>query len=85
MTKPLTQSRLLFKLKEFQAKYDVTGKALAAHINISVSVISSWRSGKKSPSLDRVNEILDAIVEIGDKERLALDPPKLSDLLEWRN
>ncbi len=75
---------LIFKLKELQAKYDVSGKDLAARLGVVPSVVSDWRSGKKSPSLQRVDEILDAVLEIGNKERLEIDPLSLSELVEWR-
>ena len=75
---------LIFKLKELQAKYSVSGKALAAHLDVVPSVISDWRSGKKSPSLQRVDEILEAVLTLGDQERLKIDPLSLTELVEWR-
>ena len=76
---------LIFKLKELQAKYNVSGKALAAHLDVAPSVVSDWRSGKKSPNLQRVDEILEAILTIGDQERLRIDPLSLTELIEWRS
>ena len=75
---------LIFKLKEVQAKYNVSGKDLAAQLGVVPSVVSDWRSGKKSPSLQRVDEILDAVLKLGDKERLEIDPLSLTELVEWR-
>ena len=75
---------LIFKLKELQAKYSVSGKDLAAHLDVVPSVVSDWRSGKKSPSLQRVDEILDAILELGDQQRLEIAPLSLKDLVEWK-
>ena len=75
---------IIFKLKELQSRYNITGKALAAQLGVVPSVVSDWRTGKKSPTLERAGEILEAIVAIGDQKRLEIDPPSLTDLAEWR-
>ena len=75
---------LIFKLKEVQAKYSVSGKDLASHLGVVPSVVSDWRSGKKSPSLQRLDEILEAVLTLGNQERLRIDPLSLTELVEWR-
>ncbi|NEZ66633.1 XRE family transcriptional regulator [Leptolyngbyaceae cyanobacterium CCMR0082] len=77
-------SMLIFRLKEVQAKYNIASKDLAECIGVTPSLISEWRSGRKHPNLGRVNAILNAILEIGDKNRLQLYPMSLSELIEWR-
>ena len=75
---------IIFKLKEVQSRYNISGKDLAAQLGVVPSVVSDWRTGKKSPTLERAGEILEAILEIGDQERLKIDPLSLTDLAEWR-
>ena len=75
---------IIFKLKELQSRYNITGRALAAQLGVVPSVVSDWRTGKKSPTLERAGEILEAIVAIGDQKRLEIDPPSLIELAEWR-
>ena len=75
---------IIFKLKEVQARYNILGKDLAAQLGVVPSVITDWRTGKKSPTLERAGEILEAILVIGDQERLRIDPLSLAELVEWR-
>ncbi|ESA37758.1 transcriptional regulator [Leptolyngbya sp. Heron Island J] len=84
MTKTMTQGKMLFKLKELMAKYDVSVKALALRLDVSSSTISEWRNGNKHPSVPKVNQILNAVLELGDQERLKFEPLTLSELIEWR-
>ena len=75
---------IIFKLKEVQARYNIPNKALANSIGVVPSLISEWRTGKAHPNLARVNAILDAVLEIGDKAKLQLYPMSLSELIEWQ-
>ncbi|NEZ64629.1 XRE family transcriptional regulator [Leptolyngbyaceae cyanobacterium CCMR0082] len=76
---------IIFKLKEVQARYNVRNVALAGYLGLkSDALISEYRSGAKTPKLDRVDRIMDAIAELGNKEKLELYPLSFSDLVEYR-
>ena len=75
---------IIFKLKEIQARYNISCKDLAAQLGVVPSVVSDWRTGKKSPTLEKAGKILEAILVIGDQDRLKIDPLSLTDLAEWR-
>ncbi|MFG6094333.1 helix-turn-helix transcriptional regulator [Leptothoe sp. ISB3NOV94-8A] len=77
-------SQIIFRLTEAMARYKVSVNALSDELGISKSSIAHWRSGKTKPGLDRINEILVALVKIGDPEQLQALPLRLSDVLEWR-
>ncbi|WP_431732104.1 helix-turn-helix domain-containing protein, partial [Adonisia turfae] len=55
-------SQIIFRLTETMARYKVSVNALSDELNISKSSIAHWRSGKTKPGLDRINEILVALV-----------------------
>ena len=65
-------------------RYKVSGKALAESLGVSQSAVSQWRQGNAKPDLERLDDILGALVKLGDPERLELFPLKISDILEWR-
>ncbi|ESA38469.1 transcriptional regulator [Leptolyngbya sp. Heron Island J] len=76
---------IIFKLKEVQARYNVRNVALAEYLGLkSDALISEYRSGAKTPKLDRVDRIMDAILALGNKEKLELYPLSFSDLIEYR-
>ena len=75
---------IIFKLKEVQARYNISGKALAAQLGITPSVVSDWRCDKKTPTLEKTGKILEAILAIGDQEKLKVQPLSLTDLVEWK-
>ena len=76
---------IIFKLKEVQARYNVRNIDLAEYLGLkSDSLISEYRSGTKTPKLDRVDQIMDAIRKLGNKEKLALYPLTFSGLVEYR-
>ncbi|MFG6095087.1 helix-turn-helix transcriptional regulator [Leptothoe sp. ISB3NOV94-8A] len=75
---------LILKLKEAQARYNVTNKDLAEFIGVGKTMISDWRAGRKKPSYDRIGKIMNAIAQLGDKNQLQLFPLSLSELIEWR-
>ncbi|MDV3348581.1 helix-turn-helix transcriptional regulator [Leptothoe sp. LEGE 181152] len=77
-------SQIIFRLTEAMARYKVSVNALSDELGISKSSIAHWRSGKTKPNLDRVNEILAAVIKIGDQDQLKALPLHLSDILEWR-
>lgn len=76
---------IVFKLKEAQAKYEVSGKDLSEVIGVNKSTVSEWRSGKKSPSLERLDAIMEAFERLANPEKLKLYPLELSELVEWRS
>ncbi|NEZ61203.1 helix-turn-helix domain-containing protein [Leptolyngbyaceae cyanobacterium CCMR0082] len=76
---------LILKLKEAQARYNVTNKALAEFIGVGKTLVSDWRAGRRRPSYERINLILGAIAHLGDDEQLKLFPLSISELLEWRD
>ncbi|MFG6094385.1 helix-turn-helix transcriptional regulator [Leptothoe sp. ISB3NOV94-8A] len=75
---------LILKLKEAQARYNITNKDLAEFIGVGKTMISDWRAGRKKPSYDRIGKIMDAISQLGDENQLQLFPLSLSELIEWR-
>ena len=76
---------IIFKLKEVQARYNVRNVDLAKFLGLkSDSLITEYRSGVKTPKLDRVDLIMDAILKLGNKEKLKLHPLSFSDLVEYR-
>ena len=77
-------SLIIFRLAEAMERYKVSGKALAETLGVSQSAVSQWRQGNAKPDLERLDEILGALVRLGDPERLELFPLKISDILDWR-
>lgn len=75
---------IILKLKEVQARYNVSGKDLAAFIGVGKTMVSDWRAGRRKPSYDRIGKIMDAIAQLGDENQLQLFPLSLSELMEWR-
>lgn len=75
---------IVFHISEIMARYKVSVTALSAELSVTRSTVSQWRQGNHSPSLDRVNDVMSAILKLGDTEQLKASPLCLRDVLEWR-
>ena len=76
---------IIFKLKEAQAKYGISSNDLANQVGVNKSTVSEWRNGKKTPGLARLNDIMTAIEQLADPEKLQLYPLELHEIVEWRS
>ncbi|EKU99748.1 hypothetical protein Lepto7375DRAFT_1816 [Leptolyngbya sp. PCC 7375] len=76
---------IIFHISEIMARYKVSVTALSTELSVTKSTVSQWRQGNHSPSLDRVNDIMCAVLKLGDEERLKISPLHLRDVLEWRS
>ncbi|MEM9264498.1 MAG: helix-turn-helix transcriptional regulator [Cyanobacteria bacterium P01_F01_bin.13] len=76
--------QIVFHLTEIMARYRVSVNALSDEMGVSTTSITQWRKGKTKPGLDRINEVMAALLKIGDQGQLRAFPLDLSDVLEWR-
>ena len=74
---------IIFRITEMMARYRVSATALSVELDVTKGTVSQWRHGSSKPSLDRLDDIMDAIAKLGDKQQLNLFPLRLSDVLEW--
>lgn len=75
---------MIFHISEIMARYKVSVTALSGELNVTKGTVSQWRQGNHAPSLDRVNDIMTAVLKLGNTERLKMSPLRLGDVLEWR-
>lgn len=75
---------IIFKLREVQARYNITNISLASALGVNKSLVSEYRTGAKQPKLERINQIMQAIAQLAGEDILKVQPLALADLIEWR-
>lgn len=72
-----------FRLKEAQSFYKVSSGDLCKELDVHKSTLSEWRTRKKNPGLNRIEDLFNAIERLGDSERLREKPLTESSLIKW--